>query len=261
MTLPRLEQDILLSYVLGVDRAKLYSHPEISLTDIQKKLFSNLVARRMNGEPIAYITGNREFWSLNFMVTNETLIPRPETEILVETILERSFHDSIVIADLGTGSGAIALSLAHEKPQWQIHATDNCPKALEIAKKNAKLFNLLSVEFHEGNWFSALPPILFDVIVSNPPYIGEKDSDIKQEVYAYEPHCALFSNDEGFADLTHIIQESPHFLKPGGFLFLEHGFKQAEKLRKIFLKRGYTNVSTRQDYAGFDRITFGQWQF
>ena len=124
-----------------------------------------------------------------------------------------------------------------------------------------KKMNLTQVNFYEGSWCAALPPILLDVIVSNPPYIGEQDNHVEQEVSAYEPHRALFSTEEGFADLTQIIEESTHFLKKGGTLFLEHGFLQAEKLRKIFMKVGYTNVSTRQDYAGLDRITFGQWQF
>lgn len=257
----RLDIEVLLAHVLGVNRSYLYTHPEYQLNAIQKNQFQNLMQRYQQGEPIAYLTGHREFWSLDLMVTRDTLIPRPETELLVECVLElTSNREKISLADLGTGSGAIALALAHEKPNWQIYATDLSNNALNIAEENAKRLNISSVSFHEGVWCAALPSIQLDIIVSNPPYIGEVDSHIQQSVLAYEPHSALIAGEAGLKDLKHIICEAPYYLKLGGYLILEHGFQQAKILRKTFWDVGYTNIVTRHDLSDLERVTLGQWQ-
>ncbi len=257
----RLDNDILLAHVMGVSRGYLYAHPEHQLNTAQNKQLADLMQRYIQGEPVAYLTGHREFWSLDLIVTPDTLIPRPETELLVESVLQLRFTaENIAVADLGTGSGAIALALAHEKPHWQIDATDISHAALVVAKKNATRLQIDTVSFHEGAWCAALPRKSFDVIVSNPPYIAEADVHIQHSVLAYEPHSALISGEDGLCDLKQIIYQAPHYLKPGGYLILEHGFQQAEKLRKIFLDVGYTNISTRRDFSGLERVTQGQWQ-
>lgn len=259
-----LEEEVLLAHILGVNRSYLYAHPERTLTKSEQEQFAILMDRHFNGEPIAYLTGHKEFWSLDLIVTPDTLIPRPETELLVETTLEYStggeYSAGHVIADLGTGSGAIALALAHERPDWIVYATDLSKNALNIAKKNAERLNIKNVSFYEGHWCAALPKIKLDAIVSNPPYIAEDNADVEQSVLTYEPRSALISGKDGLQDIKHIIHEATLYLKPDGYLLLEHGFDQAKDVQNIFLEVGYTNVITRYDLSKIPRVTIGQWQ-
>jgi release factor glutamine methyltransferase len=281
---PRLEKEILLAEVLKVTRAHLHTWPEKNLDESHLKNFLELLSRRVQGEPIAYITGHREFWSLDLIVTPDVLIPRHETELLVELVLQLSCHplchsreggnpfqiDSRllgndrdgkdkIIADLGTGSGAIALAIAHEKPNWIIHATDASPAALAVAKQNAKRLNIKNIIFHQGNWCEALPNIKFDAIISNPPYIAENDDHLTQGDLRFEPHSALVSAEDGLRDISQIIFQSRNHLKSGGLVLLEHGYQQAKNIAGIFEKARYTSTEAHLDLAGLERVTVATW--
>jgi release factor glutamine methyltransferase len=192
------------------------------------------------------------------IVTPDTLIPRPDTELLVECVLDMFADDGArVVADLGTGSGAIAMALAKEKSHWQMHATDNSDAALNVARQNATRLDLANVIFHQGNWCEALPLMLFDALISNPPYIAEGDAEIEPRVRFSEPHSALFSGEDGLEAISQIIFHAKSYLKPGGYLFLEHGNKQAASVRCLFEKAGYTKIDLKRDLAGMERVTFG----
>jgi release factor glutamine methyltransferase len=248
-----LDADILLAHVLNVSRSYLLAFSERELTEDEKKQFEKLIAERKKKIPIAYLTGHREFWSLDFIVTSDTLIPRPETELLVELILQKMQGDNKTVADLGTGSGAIALAIAHERPSWKIYATDASEKALHIAKLNADRFNLKNVIFSQGSWCRALPAIKLDVIVSNPPYIAVDDPHL--ENLSHEPKTALIADDNGLRDFRVIIAEAKYYLQAGGLLLLEHGFNQADQVRKLLREAGYLQVETYQDLAGLERVS------
>jgi len=252
---PRLEAEILLAHVLQVSRSYLHTWPEKIITLEQHDAFSHLLARRLQGEPIAYLIGHREFWSIDLTLTPDVLIPRPETELLVELVLQSIHADNAVIADLGTGSGAIALALAQERPSWQVYATDASHAALAVAKYNAKRLNLERVTFLAGSWCQALPDLKFDAIVSNPPYIAEEDAHLNQGDLRFEPRCALASAERGLQDLKQIIWQAKDYLKPGGFLFLEHGFDQAKDVATFFVKADYTLITHHADLSGLDRVT------
>lgn len=256
---PQLEAEVLLAYVLDVSRTHLHAWPEKMLTDSQQKKFLELINRRKLGEPIAYLIGRREFWSLDLEVTPAVLIPRPETELLVELVLKNIQAEQAVIADLGTGSGAIALAIAHERPNWIVHATDESEAALAIAQRNAQRLNLRNVEFHQGHWCQALPKFQFDAIVSNPPYIAEEDPHLTQGDLRFEPRRALVSAGNGLQDIEQIILDARYYLKAAGLLFLEHGSQQAENIVSIFEKAGYTFTRTQQDLADLDRVTIATW--
>jgi release factor glutamine methyltransferase len=253
------DADILLAHVLNVSRAYVHAFSERVMTTREASQFDSLVQQRIQGVPMAYLTGHREFWSLDLHVTRETFIPRPETERLVELLLASTEDKTAYIADLGTGSGAIALAVAHERPNWQIAATDISQTALNVAKNNAARLQIKNVVFSEGFWCEALPVNLFDRIISNPPYIALDDANVQTAVLQYEPRIALVSADEGLSDIQHIIHSACSYLKHEGLLFLEHGFKQGEKVRRIFLNAGYNNVMTYFDLAGLERVTVGQW--
>jgi release factor glutamine methyltransferase len=256
-----LDTEILLATVLNVSRSYLRAFPERELTKAEEAQFDVLIEKRHQGVPVAYLTGQREFWSLDLNVTPDTLIPRPETELLVELVLTAKAQDKTgLVADLGTGSGAIALSLAFEKPDWQVDAVDISPAALEVAKANAKKLQIKNVNFFLGDWCSALPSKLYDIIVSNPPYIAEEDGLVEEAVLRYEPRLALIAADAGFKDLQHIINESRSYLKHNGLLFLEHGYQQGERVRSIFLQAGYNDVVTHYDLANLERVTVGRWE-
>lgn len=255
----KLDAEILLAHVLGTNRAYLHTHPEQVLNFAQQNQFNTLMDKCLLGEPVAYLTSSQAFWSLDLQVTPATLIPRPDTELLVESVLQIVNGMKMVIADLGTGSGAIALALAYELPDCEVYATDSSLDALIIAKANAKRLAINNVIFYQGNWCDALPKILFDIIVSNPPYIAVGDVFLSQSVYDYEPHAAIFSDNDGLRDIQHIITEATKYLKSGGYLLLEHGFQQAEEARKLFSKLGYMDIKTNTDLAGLDRVTMGRW--
>ncbi|HLB57652.1 MAG TPA: peptide chain release factor N(5)-glutamine methyltransferase, partial [Gammaproteobacteria bacterium] len=205
VVLSSLDREILLSHVLKVTRSYLYAHPTPLLTKEEEKDFLTLLERAKKGEPIAYLIGHREFWSLDLIVTPDTLIPRPETELLVELILKNKRDEKKIIADLGTGNGAIALAIASERPDWMIYATDINKKALQVAEQNAARLQIKNIQFCAGSWCAALPPIQFDAIVSNPPYIAEDDPNVDPAVLNYEPRQALIAGKQGLEDLEKII--------------------------------------------------------
>ncbi len=256
---PSLDAEILLAYVLNKPRSYLHAWPETMLTPQQVGLYAELIYRRLNKEPVAYITGQREFWSLNFRVTQDTLIPRPETELLVETLLARLPQgEHLKVADLGTGCGTIALTLAHERPKWQIYATDISESAMTVAKQNAAQLQLDHIEFLSGHWCQALPHIQLDAIVSNPPYISEQEWEIYGPELGFEPYNALVAGDDGLQSIMEICQAAPVYLQPGGHLLIEHGFLQGPKVRDIFMGEHYTEIQTLTDLSGRDRATIGR---
>jgi release factor glutamine methyltransferase len=253
----RTDASILLCHVLDCPRSFLLSHPETRLTAGQQQQFEALVARRLAGEPVAYLTGSREFWSLELKVTPAVLIPRPETETLVEAALARLPLDQPRrVADLGTGSGAIALSLARERPKAHVIATDVSDDAIAVARENERAHGIPNVVFHESIWFAALEGQTFDVIVSNPPYVAADDPHLP--ALRHEPRAALVSGPDGLDALRHIIGKAPAYLNTQGWLLVEHGAEQAEVVRALFLSAGFNAVETLADLAGLPRVTAGQ---
>jgi len=257
--LPNLEVEILLAHALNCSRTYLHTWSEKIIPAPLHDSFLTLLARRRHGEPIAYITGHREFWSLDLIVTPDVLIPRPETEHLVEYILEHITTPDAKIADLGTGSGAIALALASERPQWTLYATDYSLAALQIAKENQRRLNLKNIIFSQGSWCDALPLEEFKAIVSNPPYLSKDDPHLHQGDLRFEPKSALIAEEKGLADYVHIIFGAKRFLAKDGFLVLEHGCAQAKNIVSIFEKAGYTHTEVKSDLAGLERVTIGRW--
>ncbi|KTD23198.1 peptide chain release factor N(5)-glutamine methyltransferase [Legionella londiniensis] len=258
---PQLDAEVLLSHVLNMTRAFLYTHPEHALNETQWKQFQCCLKQRQEGMPVSYITGNREFWSLPLKVSPDTLIPRPETELLVELTLKLAGnipHASLL--DLGTGSGAIALALASEKPAWNLLASDASKKALEIACQNAKNLNISNVTFIQSDWFSTIPQQLFDVILSNPPYIADHDPHLLNEEIRFEPRDALAGGADGLEALRHIIASSASFLKVHGWLLLEHGYNQSESVASLLEQHGFQFIQSFQDCQGHYRVTGGQLQ-
>lgn len=249
------EAEILLAHVLQVPRSFLFAYPEKVLTSEEEILFQQLFARFKQGEPVAYLIERQSFWSLDLKVTKDTLIPRPETELLIEIILKKLSDAPQTIADLGTGSGAIALSLADARKNWLIHATDQSTDALAVAEWNAKNLNLQNIIFHHGSWCEALPTILFDAIVSNPPYITENDPHLA--ALSFEPQSALASGKEGLDALSAIIFSAKKYLKPRAFLLVEHGLTQAEAVQSFFRIAGFSNVSSEKDLNQHVRATIG----
>ncbi|MEO8400708.1 MAG: peptide chain release factor N(5)-glutamine methyltransferase [Gammaproteobacteria bacterium] len=255
---PHLDAEVLLAHVLQEPRSHLFAFPERELTDDVVIFFKKRIEERHQKIPIAYITGHQEFWSLDLRVTKDTLIPRPETELLVELVLKWVAGKNQIIADLGTGSGAIALALAHEQPTWTLHATDISASALQVAKLNAERLHLSNVIFHQGSWCEPLPKINYAAIVSNPPYIASGDLFLEQGDLVREPESALIADENGLGDLRRIIIQSREYLCSNGYLLLEHGFQQASDVRKIFAEWGYNDVNSYQDLAGLDRVTYGK---
>jgi release factor glutamine methyltransferase len=253
----RTDVSILLCHVLDCPRSFLLSHPETALTASQQQLFETLVARRAQGEPVAYLTGIKEFWSLELKVTPDVLIPRPETETLVEAALARMPPDQALrVADLGTGSGAIALALAHERPRAHVVATDISDAAVAVARDNERAHCIPNVVFHESIWFAALGGQQFDLIVSNPPYVALDDPHLAD--LRYEPQAALVSGADGLDALRLIIREAPAYLNAGGWLLVEHGADQDAAVRSLFSAAGFTAVETLPDLAGLARVTSGR---
>jgi release factor glutamine methyltransferase len=257
---PVLEAELLLAHVLDKPRSYLYAWPEEALPDESIPYFVHCLKRRCQLEPIAYITGCREFWSLALSVSNDTLIPRPETELLVEAVLNLvpHHHTEMTVADLGTGSGAIALALGYERSKWQICAVDASESALAIARNNAQKLALKNISFYQGNWCTALPCTGFDVIVSNPPYIGEAEWERYADGLAFEPRSALVSGQDGLDAIREIGQSAKRYLKPFGYVLVEHGFLQGTAVRTIFAAAGYGEIHSIHDLSGNERVTIGR---
>ncbi len=255
---PRRDVEVLLSWVLECDRAYFYTWPEKLLTDEQQKVFDGAFARREQGEPVAHIMGEREFWSLPFYTDASTLIPRPDTELLVELALHNLGEKPGRVLDLGTGTGAIILALASERPDCSFCAADFSANAVALAIKNAQRLSLSSVNIFQSNWFENVEG-QFDLIVSNPPYIDKNDVHLSQGDVRFEPRSALVAEDEGLSDIKHIVCESKSYLLPNAWLMLEHGWQQKEAVQKIFKEHGYVEVETVKDCGGNDRVTMGRF--
>jgi release factor glutamine methyltransferase len=256
----RTDAEILLTLVLGCTRTYLRTWPEHVLTIEQHEQFLKLLARRLDGEPIAHITGERDFWDMTLRVSADTLIPRPETETLVELALAKIPPTvSWQIADLGTGSGAIALAIARERPQCEIVATDISPAALDVARDNATRLQVQNIRFVLGRWFEALAGEQFEMIVSNPPYVHPSDPHLQQGDLRFEPLTALQSGPDGLSDIRHICAKAREHLRAPGWLLLEHGFDQGDTVPTILRELGYQQIQVAQDLAHHDRVSLGAW--
>lgn len=258
---PRLDAELLLAAALKRPRSYLHAWPE-RIPELESFAhFDAWLNRRRTGEPVAYILGWREFWSLELEVTPDTLIPRPETELLVELALERLPEDhQAMVADLGTGSGAIALAVALERPQARIVATDQSLATLIVARRNARRLNIASVEFRQGDWCAPLAGERFDLIVANPPYIAAADPCWQAGELRFEPSMALIAGEDGLDALRAIIAAAPDHLKPDGWLLLEHGYNQGEAAPALLQEQGFVEVSDHQDAAGLSRSSCGRWR-
>lgn len=261
-TLPesaRIDAEALLCHAIGNNRSYLHTWPEKPLTTPQWRLFQRLIERRQQGEPVAYLTGQREFWSLPIKVTPDTLIPRPETETLIECALALiAIHKTVHIADLGTGSGAIALALAHERPQAQLLAVDSSAAALSITAENIAAIGLNSIRLCHSHWLNDYRDQPFDLIVANPPYIRSDDPHLEQGDLPYEPRSALIAGPSGLEDIELIIKQSRQHLTPHGWLLLEHGFDQQAAVIELMQQHGYQTISGHKDLAGQARVVQGQ---
>jgi release factor glutamine methyltransferase len=256
---PRLDAELLLAYALGVGRARLRSHgEEVPVADAAAR-FPELIERRAAGEPIAYILGRKDFWTLELTVSPAVLVPRPETELLVERALALHPGDEARAADLGTGSGAIALALAGAKPGWRIVATDISAAALAVARANAVALGLERTEMVQGDWLACLPGRTFDLLLSNPPYVAPEDPALRTAELMREPRLALVAEEDGLAALRAITRAAPAHLEPGGWLLLEHGATQAAAVAGALVACGFAQVRSHRDLAGRERMTEGQW--
>jgi release factor glutamine methyltransferase len=255
---PRRDAEILLGFVTGRARTFILAFGETLLSVEEQHQLEHLLARRERGEPVAHLVGIREFWSLPLYVSAATLIPRPDTECLVEQALSRLPEQPARILDLGTGTGAIALALASERPDCHVTAVDVVPEAVALATRNAQQLGISNVILLESRWFSALDGACFDMIVSNPPYIDEHDPHLALGDVRFEPRSALVAANEGLADIAWIITQARRFLRPGGWLLIEHGWQQGEAVRALFCADGYEDVATCQDYGGNDRISLAR---
>jgi release factor glutamine methyltransferase len=255
---PDLDAELLLVHILGTSRARLRSHPEDAASAAQSKRYTELIERRATGEPLAYVIGRRDFWSLRLTVTPAVLVPRPETELLVERALALRDEEFGRVVDLGTGSGAIALTLASERPGWQVAATDVSEEALAIARSNAESLDLKRVQFFQGSWFEPLVGRTFDLIVSNPPYVAEDDPAMHDPALRHEPRGALTPGGDGMASLRAIIAVAPDYLERDGWLLLEHGSDQAAEVTRELVARGLRHVRSHRDLAGHERMTEAQ---
>ncbi|WP_158881774.1 peptide chain release factor N(5)-glutamine methyltransferase [Rhodanobacter sp. L36] len=253
------DAEALLLHVLGKPRSWLFSHADdMPDMDVQTA-YATLIDRRVEGEPVAYLTGRRGFWSMELEVTPATLIPRPETELLVELALQLLANDrTLSVADLGTGSGAIALAIASERPLVQLMATDASAAALNVARRNAERLNIANIDFAQGDWLSPTGDRQFDMIVSNPPYIEADDAHLAQGDLRFEPSIALASGHDGLDDIRRIVRDARNHLEADGWLLFEHGWNQGEAVRALLASDGYDEVFTAQDLEHRDRVSGGR---
>ncbi|WP_266159615.1 peptide chain release factor N(5)-glutamine methyltransferase [Dyella silvatica] len=255
----RVDAEVLLTHVLGKPRSWLIAHADDVLDPRIEEAYAALVERRVAGEPVAYITSRRGFWTLELEVTPATLIPRPETELLVELALRRLPEDQpLRVVDLGTGSGAIALAIAHERPRMQVTATDASGEALAVAQRNAERFDIANIRFKQGDWLAPLAGQRFALIVSNPPYIEAGDPHLGQGDLRFEPVAALASGHDGLDAIRHIVDAAREHLSPDGWLLLEHGWNQGPAVSELLLAQGYRDVFTSSDLEGRDRVSGGR---
>lgn len=256
----RLEADILLGHVLEKPRSWLIAWSDVCLSDLQLQCYTDLINKRIQGTPVAHLTSQREFWSLPLTITPDTLIPRPETELLVEIAVDLyPVVQDISVADLGCGSGAIALAIATERPEWSILATDQSRQALQVAIQNADSLHLDNIHFHQGDWHHALPAdTRVEILLSNPPYIPENDPHLQQGDLRFEPRSALASGADGLDAIRRIIAQAHKCLKQEGYLLLEHGYNQGSAVRQLMQSSSFDEIETRTDLAGHERVTMGR---
>jgi len=255
----RLDAEILLCEVMRFNRSKIYSHPDQPIANEKLTLFKSLIEKRRQGHPVAHLTGKKEFWSLELAINEDTLIPRPETEHLVETALKHiPAHAEYNVLDLGTGCGAIAIAIASERPHCNITATDINANALTMAKKNAAFHKLTNIQFLVSDWYKNIPSQTFDLIVSNPPYIKQDDEHLSQGDVRFEPKLALVAGPDGMQAINIILELAKAYLASDARLLIEHGYDQKGLVQHGFLMNGFKQVTTLQDLSGHDRITYGQ---
>jgi release factor glutamine methyltransferase len=254
-----LDAEVLLAQALSMSRTQLKTHPENVPSQERARRYVELIERRAAGEPVAYIVGYKDFWTLRLAVNPAVLVPRPETELLVERALTLGSTGTARVVDLGTGSGAIALALACERKEWAVAATDISEEALDLARANASMLGLGRVEFVKGQWFEPLAARRFDLIVSNPPYVAEGDPALQDPALKREPRIALVSGRDGLSALREIVRLAPQYLERRGWLLLEHGADQAAAVARELVVRGFGHVRSHRDLAGHERITEAQW--
>ena len=254
----RLDIELLLAAAIGKSRSYLHTWPERIVSSEAALTFAGYLQRRSAGEPVAYILGQQGFWKLDLEVAPHTLIPRPDTELLVEVALQLLPATPLQVLDLGTGSGAIALALASERPAWQVTAVDRVPEAVALAERNRQRLQLDNVMVRASHWFDALPAQRFDLIVSNPPYIAEQDPHLVAGDVRFEPSSALVAGNDGLDDLRLIIAQAPQHLLPGGWLLLEHGYDQAAAVRELLARQAFERIESRVDLGGHERISLGR---
>ncbi len=257
----QLDAQILLSHILQCNSAHLLAWPEKELSEEQSTSYQHLIKQRQQGHPVAHLTGSREFWSLNFSVNKSTLIPRPETETLVEFILKKFGNKkSLKLLDMGTGTGAIAITIATEKPDWKIFASDFSADALRLAIHNSKTHQTNNILFVQSDWFTNIKPHDFDIIVSNPPYIANNDPHLLAGDVRFEPKSALTSGINGMNDIEHLCSHARNHLTENGCLIVEHGYNQKQQVAKCFVKNGFTQIEQKQDLSGHNRMTAGEFK-
>lgn len=252
------DADVLLCHVLAKPRVFLFTWPDHRLTPAQQNRLSALIQRRAQGEPVAYLTGQRAFWTLDLLTENSTLIPRPDTETLVQAVLDRVPAGPLDVVDLGTGTGAIALALASERPAWRVTGLDRVPAAVALAQRNAVHTGMSQVRFQVSDWCGELADHSVDVLVSNPPYVASDDPHLGQGDVRFEPTSALTAEEQGMADFRSIVQQSLRVLRAGGWLFFEHGYEQADDVVLLLIDAGFEHIATVADLGQQPRVTFGR---
>lgn len=257
----RLDAELLIAHALNIPRSRFISHPEQELNSLHLQSIQGLIDRRAAGEPIAYLLGHKHFWDLELKVTPDVLIPRPDTELLVETALTLfAEEDNIQVLDLGTGSGAIAIAIAKARPRWHVYASDASKAALSVAIENSRHYQLHNITLLQGHWFENLDPEKhFNLIVSNPPYIAESDPHLQLGDVRFEPQQALISGTDGLDDIRYLVAESKKHLLPDGCLMLEHGYDQGDSVHQLFADNSYKEVQQKNDFGGHIRVTLGKF--